>query len=60
MNDHSSVSEQLKGHSCPNSQFTRILVENISVLNQDDNKQKFKIPEAPHIRELQLKILKCL
>ena len=45
-----------KKHSCPKIEFRKILTENTTLLEQQNNKQKLQIPEALHIRMKQPKL----
>ena len=61
----------LKKHSCPTTQLRKILTDNTTILEHQNNKQKLQILEALHIRNLQptlnrinfqtsANVLKCL
>ena len=64
-------STAFKKYSCPTTELRKILTENTRILEQQNNKQKLKILEALHIRNIQPKlnginfetsanVLKCL
>ena len=61
----------LKKHSCPTTQLRKILTDNTTILEHQNNKQKLQILEALYIRNLQpalnrinfqtsANVLKCL
>ena len=67
----SSIVQHLKKHSCPIIEVRKILTENITILEHQNNKQKLQILKALHIRNMQPKlnrinfqtranVLKCL
>ena len=69
--DTSSRAQQLKKHSCPTTEFQKILTENTTIFEHQNNKQKVQILKALHIRNIQPKfnkinfetsanVLKCL
>ena len=71
LSDTSSIAQHLTKHSCPKTEFQKILTGNTTILEQQNNKQKSQILEVPHIRMKQPKlnrfnfkfstnILKCL
>ena len=45
-----------KKHSCPTTEFRKILTENTEMLEQQNNQQKLQILEALHIRNMQPKL----
>ena len=60
-----------KKHSCPTTQLRKILTDNTTILEHQNNKQKLQIIEALHIRNMQptlnginfqtsANVLKCL
>ena len=70
LSDTSSTAQHLKIHSCPTSEFQKILNEN-TILEQQNNKQKLQILEVLHKRnkypklnrinfESSANVLKCL
>ena len=65
------IAQHLKKHSCPTTQLRKILTDNTTILEHQNNKQKLQILEALHIRNLQpafnrinyqtsANVLKCL
>ena len=71
LSDTSSIAQHLKKHSCPTAQLRKILTDNTTILEHQNNKQKLQIPEGLHIRNLQptlnrinfqtsANVLKCL
>ncbi len=69
--DTSSIAQHLKKHSCPTTQLRKILNDNTTILEHQNNKQKLQILEALHIRTRQptldiinfqtsANVLKCL
>ena len=72
LSDTSSIAQHLKKkHSCPTIELRKILTENTTILEQQNNKQKLQILEALNIRNIQSKlnrinfetsanVLKCL
>ena len=71
LSDSSSIAQHLKKHSRPTSQLQKILTDNTTILEHQNNKQKLQILEALHIRNMQPKlsrinfqtsvnVLKCL
>ena len=71
LSDTSSIARHLKKHSCPTTQQRKILTDNTTILEHQNNKQKLQILEALHIRGLQptlnrinfrtsANVLKCL
>ena len=53
LSDTSSIAQHLKKHSCPTTQLRKILTDNTTILEHQNNKQKLQILEAPYIRNLQ-------
>ena len=53
LSDTSSIAQHLKKHSCPKTQLRKILTDNTTILEHQNNKQKLQILEALHIRNLQ-------
>ena len=71
ISDTSSIAQHLKKYSCPTTQLRKILTDNTTILEHQNNKQKLQIFEALHIRNLQpalnrinyqtsANVLKCL
>ena len=71
LSDTSSIAQHLKKYSCPTTEVWKILTENTTILEHQNNKQKLQILEALHIRNMQPKlnrinfqtsanVLKCL
>ena len=71
LSDTSSIAQHLKKHSCPITQLRKILTDNTTILEHQNNKQKLQILKALHIRNMQLtlnrinfqtsaNVLKCL
>ena len=71
LSDTSSIAQHLKKHSCPTTQLRKILTDNTTILEHQNNKQKLQILEALYIRNLQpalnrinfqtsANVLKCL
>ena len=69
--DISSTAKHLKKHSCPTTELRKILTDNTTILEHQNNKQKLLILEALHIRNMQptlnrinfqtsANVLKCL
>ena len=56
LSDTSSRAQHLKKHSCPTRKLRKILIENTTLLEQQNNKQKLQILEALHIRNIQPKL----
>ena len=54
--DTSSIAQHLKKHSCPTTELQKILTENTTILEQQNNKQKLEILKALHIRNIQPKL----
>ena len=53
LSDTSSIAQHLKKHSCPTTQLRKILTDNTTILEHQNNKQKLQILEALYIRNLQ-------
>ena len=49
----SSIARHLKKYSCPTTQLRKILTDNTTILEHQNNKQKLQILEALHIRKMQ-------
>ena len=71
LSDTSSIAQHLKKHSCPTTELQKILTDNTTILEHQNNKQKLQILEALHIRNMQptlnridfqtsANVLKCL
>ena len=71
LSNTSSIAQHLKKHSCPTTQLRKILTDNTTILEHQNNKQKPQILEALHIRNMQptlnrinfqtsANVLKCL
>ena len=67
----SSIAQHLKKHSCPTTELRKILTENTTILEHQNNKKKLQILETLHIRNIQPKrnrinfethgnVLKCI
>ena len=46
LSDTSSIAQHLKKHSCPTTQLRKILTDNTTILEHQNNKQKLQILEA--------------
>ena len=53
LSDTSSIAQHLKKHSCPKTELRKILTDNTTILEHQNNKQKLQILEALHIRNMQ-------
>ena len=53
LSDTSSIAQHLKKHSCPTTQLRKILTDNTTILEHQNNKQKLQILKALYIRNLQ-------
>ena len=53
LSDTSSIAQHLKKHSCPTTELRKILTNNTTILEHQNNKQKLHILEAVHIRNMQ-------
>ena len=71
LSDTSSIAQHLKQHSCPTTELRKILTDNTTILEHQNNKQKLQILEALLIRNMQptfnginfqtsANVLKCL
>ena len=71
LSDTSSIAQNLHRHSCPTTELRKILTDNTTLLEHQNNKQKLQILEALHIRNRQptlnkinfktsANVLKCL
>ena len=71
LSDTSSIAQHLKKHPCPTIELRKILTENTTIFEHQNNKQKLQILEALHIMNIQPKlnrinfqtsanVLKCL
>ena len=71
LSDTSSIIQHLKKHSFPTTELRKILIDNTTILEHQNNKQKLQILEALHIRNMQqtlnrinfqtsANVLKCL
>ena len=71
LSDTSSIAQHLKKHSCPTKELRKMITDNTTILEHQNNKQKLQILEALHIRNMQLtlyrinfqtsaNVLKCL
>ena len=56
LSDISSIAQHLKRHSCPTIELRKILTENTTILEHENNKQKLLILKALHIRNIQPKL----
>ena len=52
LSDTSSIAQHLKKHSCPTPELRKILTNNTTILEHQNNKQKLQILEALHIRNM--------
>ena len=52
----SSIAQLFKEYSCPTNEFRKILTENTTTLEQQNNQQKLQILDALYIRNLQPKL----
>ena len=52
LSDTSSIAQHLKTHSCPTTELRKILTDHTTLKHQN-NKQKLKILEVLHIRNMQ-------
>ena len=53
LSDTSSIAQHLKKHSCPTTELRKILTDNTTILEHQNNKQKLQILQALHIRNMQ-------
>ena len=53
LSDTSSIAQHLKKHSRPITELRKILTDNTTILEHQNNKQKLLIVEALHIRNVQ-------
>ena len=53
LSDTCSIAQHLKKHSCPTTESWKILTDNTTILEHQNNKQKLQILEALHIRNMQ-------
>ena len=53
LSDTSSIAQHLKKHSCPTTELWKILTDNATILEHQNNKQKLQIFKALHIRNMQ-------
>ena len=71
LSDTNSIAQHLKNHSCPTTQLRKILTDNTTILEHQNNKQNLQVLEALHIRNMQstlhrinfqtsANVLKCL
>ena len=71
LSDTSSIAQHLKKDSCPTTDLRKILTDNSTILEHQNNKQKLQILETLHIRNMQptltrinfqtsANVLKCL
>ena len=68
LSDTSSIAQHLKKHSCPTTQLRKILTDNTTILEHQNNKQKLQILEALYIEpalnrinfQTSANVLKCL
>ena len=56
LSDTSSIAQHLKKYSCPTTEFRKIITENTTILEQQNNKQKLQILQALHVRNVQPKL----
>ena len=50
------MAQHLKEHSCPTTEIRKILTENTTIFEHQNNKEKLQILEALHIKNMQPKI----
>ena len=71
LSDKNSIAQHFKKHSCPTTELRKILTDNTTILEHQNNKQKLQILEALQIRSMQptlnrinfqisANVLKCL
>ena len=68
LSDTSTIAQRLKKHSCPTTQLRKILTDNTTILEHQNNKQKLQILEAlrnmqPTLRinfQTSANVLKCV
>ena len=53
LSNTSSIVQHLKKHSCPTIELRKILTDNTTILEHQNNKRKLQILEALHIRNMQ-------
>ena len=71
LSDTSSITQHFKKNSCPTTELRKILKDNTTILEHQNNKQKLQILETLQIRNIQptlnginfhtsANVLKCL
>ncbi len=58
LSDTSPIAQHLKKNSCPTTELRKILTENTTILEQQNNEQKLQILEALHIRNIRPKLFR--
>ena len=53
LSDTSSIAQHLNKHSCPTTELQKILTDNTTILEHQNNEQKLLILEVLHIRNMQ-------
>ena len=53
LSDTNSTAQHLKKHSCLTTQLRKILTDNTTIVEHQNDKQKLQILEALHIRNMQ-------
>ena len=56
ISDTSSIAQHFKKIIIPSTELRKILTENTTILELQNNKQKLQIVEALHIRNIQTKV----
>ena len=56
VSDTSSIAQNFKKHLCPTTELRKILNENTTILEHQNNKQKLHNLVALHIRNIQPKL----
>ena len=56
LSDTSVIVQHLKNYSCPTTELRKILTDNATILELQNNKQKLQILVALHIRNIQPKL----
>ena len=56
LSDTSSIAQHLKKHSCLTTEIRKILTDNTTILDHQNNQQNLQILEALHIRNIQPKL----
>ena len=53
LSETSSIAQHLKEHSYPTTELRKILTDNTTILEHQNNKQKLQILEVLHIKNMQ-------